>query len=138
MIPKRSPVSPTTDSAAPTTSRRGQPPGGRGARDSGIVRIPTTTPAAMIGTFTRKIDPHQKWSSSRPPAIGPIASPAAPNTTNVPIGPERSAGAYIEAMRASAGAVTPAAPRPMTARAAMSAPVPGLNAAATEASAKRT
>src|SRR5262245_12914476 len=137
MIPNSKTPSPTTDRIAPSMSRRGRPPSGTGAFDSGRVLAPSTTPTATIGTLTRNTEPHQKWSSSSPPAIGPTASPVAPNTANAAIARPRSSGRYIDAMIASAGAVTPAAPSPITARKAISSPVDELKAAANEAIAKR-
>ena len=67
---------------------------------------------------------------------GPIASPAAPNTAQSPIAPARSSGGYSPAMIASAGATTPAAPTPMSARAAMSVSVVVLSAASRQADPK--
>ncbi len=84
MMPNSNAVRPTTDSIAPTTSRPRGAPSGRGACDSWIVNVPAITPNTTMGTFTRKTEPHQKWSSRNPPAIGPIASPDVPNTTNAP------------------------------------------------------
>ena len=78
MTPNRNTPSPNTESSAPITSRWGA----SCFRDSGITRSPTTTPAATIGTFTRKTEPHQKRSSRIPPTTGPIVSPAAPKTAN--------------------------------------------------------
>ena len=57
------------------------PPGSRGARsgsrEAGIKYHPHTTATTTIGTFTRKIEPNQKCSSSHPLMTGPI-TPAIP------------------------------------------------------------
>ena len=89
-----------------------------GLRDWGIVLIPTMTPTATMGTFTRNTEPHQKWSSRKPPTTGPMARPIAPNTVHAAIAAPRSSGGYSVATMASAGAITPAAPTPMRARGA--------------------
>ena len=55
-------------------------------------REPDDDAAATMGTFTRKIEPHQKSSSRIPPMTGPMARPAAPNTANAAIAGARSSG----------------------------------------------
>ena len=45
-----------------------------------------------IGTFTMKIDPHQKCSSRNPPVIGPSPMPSAETPAHTPIALPRSAG----------------------------------------------
>ncbi len=69
-----------------------------------------------IGTFTRKIEPHQKYFSSRPPVIGPsaIAMPEAP--AQMPIAFARSFGANTFWMIDSVCGCTSAAPMPISAR----------------------
>ena len=64
-------IRPAPDSAAPVQSMRRA----TGSRDSGMTLRPTTIASTQSGTFTMKIDPHQKWSSSRPPTTGPSATP---------------------------------------------------------------
>ena len=125
--------SPDTERSAPATSR----PPTSGLRDSGMTRSPTTTPTATMGTLTMNTDPHQKWARSRPPTTGPIASPAAPKTAHSAIAFPRSAGGYKTATMANAGAITAAAPTPITARAAISAPVDELSAASRQLNPKR-
>jgi hypothetical protein len=90
---------------------------------------PASTPTATTGTLTRNTDPHQKCASSRPPTTGPMASPAAPNTAQAAMARPRASGGYRTATIASAGAITAAAPIPITARAPISVPVDELNAA---------
>ena len=66
-------TSPTIDSTAPTgSSARGE-----GSFESGTIRRPGIRATITTGTFTRKTEPHQKWLSSQPPTIGPIAMPEA-------------------------------------------------------------
>ena len=49
--------------------------GAYGSREFGTMRRPATSATITTGTFTRKTEPHQKWSSSQPPTTGPIAMP---------------------------------------------------------------
>ena len=71
MTAQTSATSPAPDSAAPVQSIRRA----TGSRDSGSSRQPATTAIAVSGTFTMKIDPHQNWSSRKPPTTGPSATP---------------------------------------------------------------
>ncbi len=75
-----------------------------------------TTPTTTNGTLTRKIEPHQKYLISTPPAIGPIAiaMPAAP--AQMPIALGRSLGSNTFWMIESVCGCTAAAPMPMRAR----------------------
>ena len=67
MIPKISALSPTSDSRAPT--------GSSGvcvsSRESGANTHTAATTARAIGTFTSRVEPHQKPSSRPPVTIGP-------------------------------------------------------------------
>ena len=47
-----------------------------GSRNSGSSLGPSTSSSAITGTANRKTEPHQKCSSSSPPATGPTALPA--------------------------------------------------------------
>ena len=71
MIAHTTAVMPTIDNTAPpgSTSRAGP-------RDSGISRTAPMIASTAIGTFSRKIEPHQKCSSSTPPTtVGPATTP---------------------------------------------------------------
>jgi hypothetical protein len=48
-----------------------------GSRNSGRSRGPSSRSTAITGTLIRKTEPHQKFSSSRPPVSSPIGPPAA-------------------------------------------------------------
>ena len=81
-----------------------------------------TSATATIGTLTRKIEPHQKYFSSRPPVIGPsaMATPDAP--AQMPIALGRSRGSKTFWMIDSVCGCTAAAPMPISARNRMSCP----------------
>ena len=44
------------------------------SREVGTMRPTSTMAIAMIGTFTRNTEPHEKHFSSRPPLTGPRAT----------------------------------------------------------------
>jgi len=71
MIDHRIAPMPAMDRTAPVTS------GARAAvfLESGTRKMAAMRPAAAMGTLIRKTEPHQKWLSSRPPMIGPSATP---------------------------------------------------------------
>ena len=80
-------------------------------------------PATATGTLIRNTDPHQKWASSRPPTIGPSASPAPLVPDQNPSARWRSpASANMFVMIDSVEGMISAAPTPMPARAAISMP----------------
>ncbi len=90
--------------------------------DSGISSATATSATATTGTLIRKTEPHQKLSSSQPPSSGPTgkAMNVAPITTAMARG--CSSGANSTGSTAiDIGKIT-AAPRPSTARAAISSP----------------
>jgi hypothetical protein len=72
------------------------------------------------GTLIRKTEPHQKFSSSRPPTIGPMATPRPTAPAQMPMARGRSCGVKTLAMIESVAGMTAAAPRPISARAAIS------------------
>ena len=59
MMPKSSVTSPTVDNAVPSTSRDGFV----GSFEFGTIQRTPTMATMISGTFTRKIEPHQKCSS---------------------------------------------------------------------------
>ena len=68
--------------------------------------------------MTRKIDPHQKWSSSTPPTTGPSATPRPAVAAQIPIAIARSRASAKTLMSSdSVAGMMSAAPAPMTARA---------------------
>ena len=93
-----------------------------GLRDSVISQATAATAITTTGTLIRNTEPHQKWSSSQPPRIGPIGKPrtVAPPTIAMALG--RSAAVNITGSTASDSGRIAAAARPSTARAAISCP----------------
>jgi len=69
------------------------------------------------GTLIRNTEPHQKWASSRPPTMGPMAMPMPTATAQMPMALGRSAGSNTLEMIDSVCGMTAAAPRPIAARA---------------------
>ena len=61
-------VSPALEITMPGKSKRGR----FEARDSGSRSVTAASAIATTGTLIRKTEPHQKWSSRKPPTIGPI------------------------------------------------------------------
>ena len=105
-----------------------------GSRYSGSSRGPNTSSSSITGTASRNTDPHQKRSSSTPPARGPIAAPAEKLAIHTPIASVRCLGSWNMARssdKVEGARVAPATPS--RARAAIS--IPGLveNAASSEA-----
>ena len=111
-------ATPTMDSRAPATST------GRcsGLREVGTSRWPSTSASAASGTFTRKTDPHQKCSSSRPDPAGPRAAAPADTPAQVAIALPRSSVGNTLLMIDRVEGITKAAATPMTDRAAMTMP----------------
>jgi hypothetical protein len=63
----------TAASDKPALSRSGLP--AFGSLYSGSSSGPTISSSAITGTAIRNTDPHQKYSSNRPPTSGPSAPP---------------------------------------------------------------
>lgn len=90
---------------------------------------------AAIGRLIRKIEPHQKFSSSQPPISGPSGMPRpVPSTTRATALP-RSAGGNRAGRTANATGMIIAPPRPITARAAMRTSTDVVQVAAADAAA---
>ncbi|GAA3136210.1 hypothetical protein GCM10020001_068500 [Nonomuraea salmonea] len=116
----------------PTLSRSSRP--ACGLRDSGSTSQPPTSTTAMTGTLIRNTEPHQKWSSSRPPTTGPIAKPAALMPLQMPIAAVRSPGSVNTfLMMDSVDGMMVAPATPSSARAAISSSGVGAYAVTTEA-----
>ena len=105
---------PTPESAAPVQSMRRA----TGSRDSGRSLAPATSAIAVSGTLTMKIEPHQKWSSRKPPTTGPSATPRPAVAAQMPIAIARSRVSVKTLISSeSVAGMMNAAPAPMTARA---------------------
>jgi hypothetical protein len=104
------------DNSTPRTSSLTR----RGLRDSGTATAMASTPTTTIGTLIRNTEPHQKWSSSRPPVTGPIAIPMPTAAAHRPMARPRSAGSKTLVMIARVCGMTAAPPKPIAARARMS------------------
>ncbi len=84
-----------------------------------------------------KIEPHQKRSSSKPPATGPSATPSPAVAAQMPtaVARSRSSSNTLISSESVAGMMN-AAPAPITARHAISTSTSPANAAAVDAAAK--
>ena len=72
-----------------------------------------------------KIEPHQKWSSRKPPTTGPSATPTPAVAAQMPTAVARSRGSGKTLISSdSVAGMMNAAPAPMTARAAISRSAP--------------
>ena len=119
----------TIDSSAPTGSSAACV----GSCDSGTRKKPSTRPTITIGTFTMKIEPHQKCSSRKPPVIGPSPMPSADTPAHTPIALPRSVGSVNTfVMIDSVAGMMNAPPMPISARVAISALADGANADSAE------
>ena len=118
MIPYTSALSPAIDSTAPS--------GSSGAwifsRDRGMRKKPATSATTTTATLIRKIEPHQKCSSSAPLTTPPMATPTPAKPAQIAIARGRSLGGNTWARIDSVAGITNAAPTPMTARAPITAP----------------
>ncbi len=95
-----------------------------GSRDLGTRNLPAISAKAITGTLMRKIEPYQKWPSRRPLATGPNA-PAAPVTlAQIAIAFGRSCAGKTLMMIDNVDGMISAPAIPMTARHAMSWPMP--------------
>ncbi|MCZ7534929.1 MAG: hypothetical protein M5T61_02585 [Acidimicrobiia bacterium] len=72
------------------------------------------------GRFTRNVDPHQKWSSRKPPMMGPSATPMPVTAAHTPMARGRSCAGKTLVMIERVAGITNAPPTPMTARPAIS------------------
>lgn len=101
-----------TDSSTPAGSSRP----GRGSRESGTRISIATSESTTIGALIMKTEPHQKWSSSRPPAIGPtaMATPTPPAQIPIALGCSSRSKTFIKMARLEG--ITKAPPTPISAR----------------------
>src|ERR1700684_2842197 len=107
--------------------------GAAGSRDVGTNRVPPTMAIAATGTFTKKIEPQEKRSSSQPPVIGPAATPTPTIAAQTPIALARHTGSVkMLVIRPRVVGKITAAPTPIAARAAIKAPAELACAATTD------
>ena len=107
----------SADKAAPSQSSRVPlrvPP-----IDGMTTRISTIAIAAS-GTLTQNTAPQAKWSSRKPPSVGPMTIPMPDTADQAPIAAARSRAGNTAAMIDNVAGMTNAPPRPITAREAMS------------------
>ena len=118
---------------APTTSMRARSPNalGRAHRASGIARTAT-------GTLSQKIACQFHPSMTAPPTSGPTATPRPEMPPQMPMARGRRSGATAPLRRARDSGMTPAAPSPWTARAAINWAGSTLSAASTDPTPKAT
>ncbi|MCY1236413.1 hypothetical protein D9M72_490660 [compost metagenome] len=75
---------------------------------------------ATIGTLMRKTEPHQKYSSRKPPSTGPMAAPPEAIAAQTPIASARSRSSVkVSRMIESVAGIIRAAPRARNTRPAM-------------------
>ena len=121
--------------AADDTAKPRQSTGGvRGSREAGTARATSSATTAAAAAMKAKMLPHQKRSSSQPPAMGPVAIPtpvAAPHSPMALARSPRSVKTFTSSDRVEGN--MRAAPSPITARAAMSSLVVPASAPASAA-----
>jgi len=88
--------------------------------------------ARAIGTFSQKIHCHAMPWVMAPPSTGPTTTASAVTPPKIPSAQPRRCGGKAAFSRASASGITIAAPTPCSARAAISAPIPGASAHAAD------
>jgi hypothetical protein len=106
------------------------------SREVGTRRPTSTIATAMIGTLTRKMEPHEKYFSSSPPLTGPSATARPLVAAHTEMAMARCLGAVNTFTNsASVAGKMSAPPTPIAARQAMSAPAESAVDASTEVSA---
>ena len=135
MMPSTNEVTPTVEITTPRMSKGCSATLG----SRGISIWPAMSVTMTIGTFTRKIDPYQKCSSSAPPVIGPKATAIPDVAPQMPRAFCRSdgSGKTLVRMARLAGKMKAAA-TPISARLVIRVPVVCDAAAAAEKSPKNT
>ena len=95
--------------------------GAVGSLDEGTAQATSPATTAATGTMKRKTLPHQKWPSSHPPTIGPVATPTPAVAPHSPMACARSLRSVKTfASNDRVDGKIPAAPMPIRARAAIS------------------
>jgi hypothetical protein len=87
---------------------------------------------AITGTLTRKTEPHEKCSSSRPPPVGPTATPIPKTPAQMPMAFACSSRGKTFMRIESVAGMMSAPPMPITAREAVSISLVVDSAAATD------
>ena len=87
---------------------------------AGIRKAPATRATATTATLVRKIEPHQKCSSSQPLLTPPSAAPTPAKPAQMAMARLRSLGGNTWARTDNVAGMTSAAPTPIAALAAMS------------------
>src|SRR6266496_3604351 len=124
-----------SDSNEPNASNRPA----AGLRYSGSRTGPSRSSSAIAGRLSRNAEPHQKWSSSKPPTIGPTVTPPVIAPVHTAIAVLRwPASRNMFRISASVEGINVAPARPNTARAPISMPALPAYAAATDAALKAT
>jgi hypothetical protein len=123
MVNTRVPIA-RVDRTSPTTSTGGV----AGSREVGTNKAPPTKVTAATGAMATKTLPHQKCSSSQPPVTGPRATPRPVMAPHTPMARARSPRSVyrLEMIDRVDGKIS-AAPTPITARTAISAPAVSTN-----------
>ena len=86
------------------------------SREVGTRAATRTNSTTAMGTLTKKIEPHQKNSSSRPAARIPMAPPAPANPAQMAMARLRSSAGNTEVRMDRVAGMTRPAPMPMTQR----------------------
>jgi len=128
------PPSPAAQSTAPRTSTRRPDTVGVG----GTAARTSRTVATTRGTFSANTHRHDAWSTITPPASGPITAAIPLHAVQLPIAGPRSWGENAPMMIASELGTSNAAAAPCSVRAAISTPIVGARAHATEKTPKAT
>ena len=121
----------------PLVSKPGRSAFGRRAIGWQAANAPEETPAMPSGTLTRKIARQPSPAIRMPPSDGPSAVPTADIVPSSPIALPVLAFGTISPTNAMLSAIMMAAPRPCTARAAISSHSVGATPHRTEASVNR-
>jgi hypothetical protein len=117
------------DSPAPIRSSR---PAVRRPGSAGTTATVAASAIAAKGTLIQNAEDHEKWSSSRPPSVGPATTAMPAIADQIPIAAGRSAGANTSERIDSVAGMTSAAPTPITARKAINSAAEPASAAAAE------
>src|SRR5262249_12639739 len=118
MAPHTRQVTDPADNSTPGASSGGA----AGLRDSGINTAPAASVRQMAGTVRQKPGCHERGPSTAPRTAGPSGGRAATAAIVIPTALGRSASLNLADTTATESGSTIPAPRPITARAAISSP----------------
>ncbi len=105
----------------------------RAARAGGSTQSTSGTTTTTVKTLSRKIQPHQKCSTSAPPTTAPNGVAKATPAAQIPNARTRSSSRNRMPMKAMPIGSTTEAPTAITTRMEISTPTLGANAVAAEA-----